>query len=788
MSDDHTTPPPPQQIPPRPSRPRAPRTPGTGGGAVGAQPRRAVRRSRPRRRRGHRTPVGTRTGRRGVRRRGRAMGGAHEPGRGRPGRGRAGRRERAAGPCPSGPPRQRPRGAAADRRLPPAAGDPCARPRRPRRTRARRRRGPGRGAPRPRPRGDRPDRLSSRQGRDATGLPSSAAIRRASASRCRAKATSRPSPRSGRGTRATSCSRGTACQSRPPSGSSQRAVRSSTTSAICARSSSPGVVAHRVSRSRCRGPGCTPPHSRTTIRPSSSSRTALAARKSPWPTSETGSCRAAARTVRSSVIRRPLRTSRLAWLTEARARSTAPTGGGSHGSPAGAGSGAMRTAAPIASSVHAGPPAGPGCTRRESSQRLSSAAAVTSGTPIPRSSAHLRPRSSARIRSRPLSVTARSTIRSVRTPCTTPSRAPRSVTPARGCSTPSSASSADTRARAPPPAAELPGSLIRGIVATRAGGAARPRGGARPGRRAGTGGCADRRPAMLGPMDIPAAGAGPWIVLGVVLGIGLVALAALATTRLRRPAPTAAPEPSEPPEPSGFGDDDLPGFLESPPGSAASEPGAPGEAWTSLAPAPVPPATPRPAAPLPAPDHATVRTLAVLAAVTLLLVGAAATVAIASRSSAAGGGAGPQAGGKTGRTPPSSASATAEPDPRTAGALAGTELRVGSGGVAAELAFGGVILERRAVGVTATYPVLPLTASGGRGRALAHVQLPTWNCLADAAPDDPVAAGCTRSVTEYADLATPRLSVARNGDLWRIGGRLSAYVPPQRSPPAGGRA
>lgn len=288
---------------------------------------------------------------------------------------------------------------------------------------------------------------------------------------------------------------------------------------------------------------------------------------------------------------------------------------------------------------------------------------------------------------------------------------------------------------------------------------------------------------MLGPMDIPAAGAGPWIVLGVVLGIGLVALAALATTRLRRPAPTAAPEPSEPPEPSGFGDDDLPGFLESPPGSAVSEPGAPGEAWTSLAPVPVPPATPRPAAPLPAPDHATVRTLAVLAAVTLLLVGAAATVAIASRSSAAGGGAGPQAGGKTGRTPPSSASATAEPDPRTAGALAGTELPVGSGGVAAELAFGGVILERRAVGVTATYPVLHLTASGGRGRALAHVQLPTWNCLADAAPDDPVAAGCTRSVTEYADLATPRLSVARNGDLWRIGGRFPTYVRPNGSPP-----
>ena len=74
------------------------------------------------------------------------------------------------------------------------------------------------------------------------------------------------------------------------------------------------------------------------------------------------------------------------------------------------------------SSVQRAPPGGPGCTRRDSNQRPSSAAASTSGTPIPRSSAQRRPRSSACSRRRPLSVTARSRIRSASTPWTTPSR------------------------------------------------------------------------------------------------------------------------------------------------------------------------------------------------------------------------------------------------------------------------------------------------------------------------------------------------------------------------------
>jgi hypothetical protein len=280
---------------------------------------------------------------------------------------------------------------------------------------------------------------------------------------------------------------------------------------------------------------------------------------------------------------------------------------------------------------------------------------------------------------------------------------------------------------------------------------------------------------MLCTMDIPAV-AGPWIVVGVVLGIGLVGLAARATAPVRRRAPSRPPEPPA----AGFPEDDLPGFLESPPGSG---PAAPGDGWTSLAAPSAPMPTPAPETAGSTPDRATGRTLAILATVVLLLIGASAAVAIASRSSAGPREAGAQATRQTGRTPPSSDSAAPAPDPRTAGALAGSELPVGPGGVAAELTFGGVVLEPRAVGVTATYPVLSLTASGDRGGALAHVMLPTWNCLAATAPDDPIAAGCTPTVPEYADLAAPALSVTRDGDGWRISGRFPTYVRPNGSPP-----
>ena len=57
------------------------------------------------------------------------------------------------------------------------------------------------------------------------------------------------------------------------------------------------------------------------------------------------------------------------------------------------------------------------------------------------------------------------------------------------------------------------------------------------------------------------------------------------------------------------------------------------------------------------------------------------------------------------------------------------------------MTFGGVVLEPRAVGVTATYPsVEVLVRRRPRPRAIAF---PTFNCLTGEAPADPVAAGCT---------------------------------------------
>jgi hypothetical protein len=247
---------------------------------------------------------------------------------------------------------------------------------------------------------------------------------------------------------------------------------------------------------------------------------------------------------------------------------------------------------------------------------------------------------------------------------------------------------------------------------------------------------------MLCPMDVaatdPGAGAAPWIVLGAVLGIALVALAALvAAVLVRARRPGGAPEESEP-------DDDLPGFHATPPGfPGARRPHTDG--WVSLA-------MPPPTAEAPAPDRSW-PLLAGLAGGVLLLVGVAALVAGLGRGEAAG------------RTPPG-------------GTATGHGAREG---VEARLSFEGLVLERRAVGVTVTAPTLELTTRGGTAHA--SVTLPAWNCLADEAPADPARADCAETPTEYADLASPALDVVHDGDALRVSGRFATVTRPNGGPP-----
>ena len=245
-------------------------------------------------------------------------------------------------------------------------------------------------------------------------------------------------------------------------------------------------------------------------------------------------------------------------------------------------------------------------------------------------------------------------------------------------------------------------------------------------------------------MDIlSTTGAGLWLVVAVVLAVlGLALAAAVLRSLLRhRPAsePTGGAEPA-----AGFPDDDLPGFLERPPGSVATA--APSSAgWTalSLPPAPVAPAPPRPT------GRWTAATVAAAVLAVLLLVAAVVCARVAASRS------GPVAGSR--------------PDADRGATI-----------VSGNLSFGGVVLERHVVGVTATYPRVRLTR--GVSGLVAHVELPTYNCLAGDAPADPVAAHCARSVTEYADLPAPALQVSSSahGRL-RLTGRFPTYLRPNGS-------
>ncbi len=300
---------------------------------------------------------------------------------------------------------------------------------------------------------------------------------------------------------------------------------------------------------------------------------------------------------------------------------------------------------------------------------------------------------------------------------------------------------------------------------------------------------------MLPAMDLDATSAGAWLVLGTVLGIllaGLVALAAvgLRPDRRRRAAqPTGEPEvPSSPA--GGWAVDDLPAFLESPPGShgegPAALPAVPLNGGPALLDAPHRPTTaPAPAAPHD--DRAGRRLLGGLLAGAVVLVGAAAALA-ATTAPSRGTAPEPRPGpADPSWTAPDVSGVPAQPSPGDPGAgrLALRSVPVGPDGALARGTFGGLLLERRAVGVTVAYPTVSLTASEvPDGPALAHVRLPVWNCLTDNAPADPAAAGCRRLPAQHAELGTPALTISSDGEGLRISGRFPTYLRPVGSPPA----
>jgi hypothetical protein len=207
-------------------------------------------------------------------------------------------------------------------------------------------------------------------------------------------------------------------------------------------------------------------------------------------------------------------------------------------------------------------------------------------------------------------------------------------------------------------------------------------------------------------------------------------------------------------------------LFERPPGSARHSRPPPGSSGHSRTPASgwaalSAPAVAQSAAPAPELSSARRRPIALAIAAVLLLLAAAVSLGIAATRHDG------TAAGSRAAAPPQTGPAT---------------------GISGELSFGGVVLERRLVGVTVTYPHVRLTSDGGAEAA--HVELPTWNCLADAAPAEPDAAHCVRSVPEFADLRSPALSVTRSaaGHL-RISGRFATSTQPNGgSPTPTGRA
>ena len=307
---------------------------------------------------------------------------------------------------------------------------------------------------------------------------------------------------------------------------------------------------------------------------------------------------------------------------------------------------------------------------------------------------------------------------------------------------------------------------------------------------------------------------GTWIAVGVLVGLALALLvgvllagAGRLRTRRARPAPTpaadAAPAPTAegapaPPAPAGpaYPDDDLPGFLDAPPGSPRPRSVQPAAGSEPVVHQQVPTAPPdggataagRDAGPA-HPGRGT--TLGIGGAVALLVAAVVVAAAGGGRDSgpAAASLPAPVESAPAGTVTPGldpTVPTTSAPPSATAtepGARALESVPLGGDGLAVSVSFGGVVLEQRAVGLTVTYPSLSVTTDGRR--SLAHLRLPTYNCLTAGPtaepPADPAAAGCATSLVEYAELGDPQLQVHRDGDRLDVAGLFPTYLRPTGS-------
>ena len=250
--------------------------------------------------------------------------------------------------------------------------------------------------------------------------------------------------------------------------------------------------------------------------------------------------------------------------------------------------------------------------------------------------------------------------------------------------------------------------------------------------------------AMLDGMDLPSTAA--WVVLGAVLGILLAGAVVAWMAAVRGRAVHRARHTAEVPPPV----DDLADFLEHPPGTRP-EPAASG--WFALA--PQPPAPGEPVRDEPRDGRRRLAPVALCVA-GLVVVGAIASLA-------------------TGRAPVDEPAPQARETPQPAAPDARDD------DVAAVLTFEGLVLEPRAVGITAAYPEVTLTGEGDAARL--DVRLPTYNCLTRDAPADPLAAGCAAAAVEHGSLGPDEVRLERDGDRWLVEGRLATSLPSGGSGP-----